>query len=337
MMRAGLTALWSHWRRQPGQLATLILGLALATALWTGVQAINAEARTSYAQAAGALGSVGEELTLPGQAFRQDQYVALARAGWRVSPVIEGWIAADQGRVRLIGLDPLTTPPGSAAANMAIDAPTEFLTGVGQILAAPATAARLSGAPVPVQAVDGLAPGLAFVDIGVAQRLLERPGEVDRLLVHPDQGLGLPDPATIIPGVERARPATAEDMARLTESFHLNLTAFGFLSFAVGLFIVHGAIGLAFEQRRAMFRTLRTLGLPLRRLVLLLVVELLIIAAVAAAFDSGAVKPAQGRGDVRQKGRGNQIHQQNAQSSRNGRDDQEFNDQKQHQPTQRSA
>ena len=39
MWRAGLAALLSHWRRHPGQAATLVLGLALATALWTGVLA----------------------------------------------------------------------------------------------------------------------------------------------------------------------------------------------------------------------------------------------------------------------------------------------------------
>jgi putative ABC transport system permease protein len=39
--------LLSHWKRHPGQLATLLLGLGLATALWSGVQAINEEARQS--------------------------------------------------------------------------------------------------------------------------------------------------------------------------------------------------------------------------------------------------------------------------------------------------
>lgn len=287
MTRMGLAALLSHWQRQPGQLVTLILGLALATALWTGVQAINAEARNSYAKAAGALGAVGEEFTLPGRPFTQADYVALTRSGWRLSPVLEGWIAADRGRVRLIGLDPLTTPPGSAAAGLAIDAPVAFLTGEGQILAAPTTAARLSDAPIPVAANEGLAPGIAFVDIAVAKRLLGRAGEIDRLLLHPEQGLTLPDPAIIVPGLERSAPATADDLARLTDSFHLNLTAFGFLSFAVGLFIVHGAIGLAFEQRRAMFRTLRTLGLPLGRLVRLLVLELTVIALIAATLGIG--------------------------------------------------
>ena len=45
---------------------------------------------------------------------------------------------------------------------------------------------------------------------------------------------------------------------RLTDSFHLNLTAFGLLSFAVGLFIVHGAsdvrvpVGHAYRLRDAL-------------------------------------------------------------------------------------
>ncbi|MGR3433643.1 MAG: FtsX-like permease family protein, partial [Shimia sp.] len=60
-----------------------------------------------------------------------------------------------------------------------------------------------------------------------------------------------------------------------------NLTAFGFLSFAVGLFIVHAAIGLAFEQRRAMFRTLRALGASARQLVVLLAAETAVFAVVA--------------------------------------------------------
>ncbi|MBF6309152.1 FtsX-like permease family protein, partial [Nocardia farcinica] len=68
------------------------------------------------------------------------------------------------------------------------------------------------------------------------------------------------------------------------DSFHLNLTAFGLLSFAVGIFIVHGAIGLAFEQRRGMVRTLRTLGLPLRQLVGLMVLELLVLALIAGGI-----------------------------------------------------
>ena len=38
------------------QLATLLIGLMSATALWSGVQAINGQARSSYDRAANAFG-----------------------------------------------------------------------------------------------------------------------------------------------------------------------------------------------------------------------------------------------------------------------------------------
>jgi putative ABC transport system permease protein len=88
----------------------------------------------------------------------------------------------------------------------------------------------------------------------------------------------------VVPGLQRQAVDPMADTTRLTDSFHLNLTAFGLLSFAVGLFIVQGAIGLAFQQRRPMFRTLRALGLPLRRLVGLLTLELLGLALIAGAI-----------------------------------------------------
>jgi len=56
MTQAILAALLGHWRRNPLQLITLLAGLALGTALWSGVQAINAEARASYDAAAATLG-----------------------------------------------------------------------------------------------------------------------------------------------------------------------------------------------------------------------------------------------------------------------------------------
>ncbi len=73
-------------------------------------------------------------------------------------------------------------------------------------------------------------------------------------------------------------PEEAGDLARLTDSFHLNLTAFGFLAFIVGLFIVHASIGLAFEQRLGMIRTMRAVGVPLRLLMGVLVGEILLLA-----------------------------------------------------------
>ena len=51
-----LAVLLSHWRRHPMQLATLLIGLISATALWSGVQALNQQARNAYDRAAATFG-----------------------------------------------------------------------------------------------------------------------------------------------------------------------------------------------------------------------------------------------------------------------------------------
>jgi putative ABC transport system permease protein len=286
MRRAALSALLSHWRRHPLQLASLLLGLALATALWSGVQAINAEARASYDRAATVLGQDRLEQLVPadGQRFSQDVFVALRRSGWLVSPVLEGrWSRAGRS-VEIYGIDPFTTPrdtlPDAVEQN---GEALGFITPPGLGFAAPETVAELEGAEglPPLRAVEGMVPGLLFTDIGIAQGLLQAEGKLSRLLLADGQPIGRPPLAEIAPQLERRAPQDSPDVAELTGSFHLNLTAFGFLSFAVGLFIVHSAIGLAFEQRRPMFRTLRALGLPLRSLVTLLAAEVMLLALLA--------------------------------------------------------
>jgi putative ABC transport system permease protein len=272
--------LLSHWRRRPVQLAMLLLGLALATALWSAVQAINGEARASYARAAAVLGQDRlEALVQPdGGRIPQSQFIALSRAGWRVSPVLDGERRFGPERLRIIGIDPLTLPPAASQFDVmrADIGLLAFITPPGILVVSRETAERLKGVETPpLRIVDALPPGTALTDIGIAQSLLDAPGEVSRLVLWPEQLAGLPPPETVAPGLIRRAPATDGDLARLTDSFHLNLTAFGLLAFAVGLFIVHSAIGLAFEQRRPVFRTLRSLGVPLRMLVLLLGAELL--------------------------------------------------------------
>lgn len=279
MIQASLSALLSHWWRHPLQLAMLLVGLALATGLWSGVQAINAEARAAYDRAAGVLGQDRLDRIVPtGGPINVEDYAALRRDGWPVSPVLEGRLAG----LRILGVEPLTLPRSAAVPglpDLGSDRLGDFLAG-RLVLVAPETLAR----PAVVKALTGLVPEPApdlppmtvLADIGAAARLLDKAG-VTALLVDPDRALPGPIPA----GLE-LRAATAEDgLARLTDSFHLNLTAFGFLAFAVGIFIVHAAIGLAFEQRRPMFRTLRALGVPARTLGGLVLAEMLAFAVIA--------------------------------------------------------
>ena len=277
MNRAALAALLSHWRRHPFQALTLIVGLALATGLWTGVQAINAQARLSYAEAAASLGGdAGPRLE---GALTLADFATARRAGLKVTPVLE---AALPGGSRLVGIDPFTAPPGpgSAALGEAGDL-TAFLTG-GAVLTASGTDVP-SGLP-PARVVEGLAPGLVLADIAAAQAILGTDRVDAFVLVEPSDGPAL---ARLFPDAALREAPSGGDIARLTDSFHLNLTAFGLLAFAVGLFIVHSAIGLAFEQRRPLLRTLRALGLPARRLTVLLGAELMVLTLLGGALGVG--------------------------------------------------
>ena len=284
MTKAGLQALLSHWRRNPMQLFTLLVGLALATALWSGVQAVNAEARASYDAAAETLGE-GQfaQITSPTGSIPQDDYIRLRRSGWLVSPVVEGRLNG----LRLVGIDALTAPGGLAPVGL-MDGDLTIETLLGGVLFGrqdmldAVGEVGLTKVPRP-----DVAPNMILTDVGTAQNLLSTEGTLSRLIVAPDQPIGQPLLLDIAPDLTLRVPQAGSDVDRLTDSFHLNLTAFGLLSFAVGIFIVHGAIGLAFEQRRPVIRTLRALGFPLGRLVALIAIELLVIALIAGAIGVG--------------------------------------------------
>ncbi|ABD85658.1 ABC transporter permease [Rhodopseudomonas palustris] len=292
-----LAVLLSHWRRHPLQLATLLVGLISATALWSGVQALNQQARVSYDRAASALGGARTATLVgrDGETLAQHIFVDLRRAGWPVSPLVEGRIQIGGRSLRLLGVEPLSLPiEASAAPAIGTSGLQGFLSPPGQALIAPDTLAELkaaagdtpqtnSGATLPpLTPQNELVPGLLVVDIGVAQRLLNMPDKISRLLLG-QRDLGPRAPLASVAGdtLRLVEPDAETDLERLTDSFHLNLTAFGLLSFLVGLFIVNSAIGLAFEQRRPMLRTLRACGVSAFQLNSVLIVELVALALLA--------------------------------------------------------
>ena len=271
-----LRALLSYWWRSPLQLFTFLMGLALATGLWSGVQAINSEARASYDAAAATLGEGQFDQLVPrtGDRIPQSVYVDLRRAGWLVSPVLDVTFKG----VRFVGIDPLTTP-----TQMSFSSDVGFSLEDTDLILGNAKVASVLEGFVDVTIDKSIPPGIAIADIGVVQRLFKR-NDLSRLMVLPEQPIRRPDLVKIAPELVMQPSQQIADVAALTDSFHLNLTAFGFLSFAVGLFIVHSTIGLAFEQRRGMIRTLRSLGVPLSNLLSLIIVEMGLLVLVGAVL-----------------------------------------------------
>ena len=296
LLSLALLALLSHWRRHRVQCFSIFTGLWLATALWTGVQALNSQARSDYARASAVLtGPLQAQLIARnGERFDQALYVQLRRQGWAVSPVLEGRLRlpGEPARsVRLIGIEPLSLPPASSVAGVQVQAfdLQAFVGSPGQAWVGPDTLRQLNTSPgsptrdsegqllPPMVLQPALAPGVIVVDIGHAQTLLNAPGQLSRLLLADTPG---PLPADIARYLELQPRQDDGGLQRLTDSFHLNLTALGLLAFVVGLFIAHAAIGLALEQRRGLIRNLRACGVSLKTLLGALVLELGLFAAL---------------------------------------------------------
>ena len=291
-----LAVLLSHWRRHPMQLATLLIGLISATALWSGVQALNQQARSSYDRAAATFGGARTAMLVArnGATFPQQLFIDLRRAGWPVSPVLEGRVQVGGRSLRLLGIEPVTLPAEVGNAPAVGKAGLQsFVTPPGEALVAPemlgdlnlaegATPQANGGMGLPPLRVQAqLVPGVLVVDIGIAQRLLNMPDQLSRLLIGKSKANRAALESVAGDKLRLIEPDAESDLERLTDSFHLNLTAFGMLSFFVGLFIVNSAIGLAFEQRLPMLRTLRACGVSARLLNTVLLIELVSLALVA--------------------------------------------------------
>ncbi|WP_410055995.1 ABC transporter permease [Pseudomonas sp. Marseille-Q5117] len=299
--RQTLRALLSHWRRHPVQFFSVLTGLWLATSLLTGVEALNSQARDSYARASQMIGGEPQASlsTLNGALFPQLWFIELRRQGWPVSPVLQGRLTLkghEDQRIQVMGIEPVSLPSDSAVAGQAmpIERIVEFFSPPGSTWISPDTMQMLglregdtpqtvNGQTLPpLLAQKDMAPGLLLVDIGAAQRLLDQPEQLSRLLLPKDFHQELP--ASFNDRLQLKSSGEENNLARLTESFHLNLDALGFLSFLVGLFIVHAAIGLALEQRRGLLRTLRACGVSARMLIACLVVELGVLALIGGLF-----------------------------------------------------
>ena len=184
------------------QLATLLIGLISATALWSGVQALNQQARTSYDRAAATFGGTRTAMLVArnGATFRKQLFVDLRRAGWPVSPVLGGRIQIEGRSFRLLGIEPVTLPAevGNARdrqSRSAIlhDAAGRDAGGAGNAsdlkLAEGARPQANGGALLPPLRVQPhLVPGVLVVDIGIAQSLLKMPDQLSRLPDRQDGG-----------------------------------------------------------------------------------------------------------------------------------------------------
>ena len=276
-----------HWLRKPLQFFFLLVGLSLATALWSSIQLLNSQAKNSYESAIKILATNEPEIILPkeNRLIAIESFAMLRKAGWLVTPVLEGNLS-QQSSITIIGLDPFTM----SEANGPLDElfkDTEnlekFVLKKNLAFASKTTAKKVENLSlkVDISVSEKLLPNVLITDIAVAEKILKIKGKATRFeLTAPS-----PNNKEILEelGLRLVTSQSKGDLEQLTKSFHLNLSAFGFLGFVVGLFIVYSTLNLAFEQRKVTYKTLRSIGVPIRIIYASTLSEIIILALIGLA------------------------------------------------------
>jgi putative ABC transport system permease protein len=307
--------------RRPLQTALMILGIALGVAVVIAIDLANSSARTAFSLSTETVVGRATHQIEGGPSGVPDSFYRQLRVEWgyRLSaPVVEGVVVAldlDQQPLRLLGVDPLAEAPfrsylSGAGANLG---------SLAELMAQPNTVAigagladryhlkigdplrvRLNDRLITLTIASVLTPqdaanrraldGLLLADISTAQELLglTQPGSLTRidLILTPDAANAL---ASRLPADLRLAPASEQSstVAQLGAAFQLNLSALSMLALVVGMFLIYNTVMFSVVQRRAVFGTLRTLGVTGPQLFALIEMETLVIAAIGAVLGVG--------------------------------------------------
>jgi len=233
-------ALLSHYRRHPMQLLALAAMIVIATMLWTGVNHLTSQARTSLDQSVQAVAERQQLVRDDGRGLVVDDFVTLRLAGVCVMPWLE--VTPETGN-RLVGIDPLAAHCFGAG------------TGTAQVLNQP-----LDGKP--------------FVDMYAAAGVSARESRLYLLTPEATQATDLPGGYSL--KTFSANPDTGE----LGDSFLLNLEALGVLVLLITALLLRAVYLLGLAQRRDSFALLHRFGVSPEQVQRWLVLEILVLALV---------------------------------------------------------
>lgn len=304
-----------HYFQAPLQAASILIGIVLAVMLFVAVQAINLNAKRSYSDAAEQLSLPAQHFIVPpsGQKHIDSQlYFSLRIAGMSESlAVLEGRVRDETGRrfsVQGSDIVAAVTATMSRGANSS-DSEREQRQGVFLFDGNLPLANMLMGEPIAlvssahfeqlgkpsVLQLDNVETRLLavpddwqlgnrmLVDISFAERLLQKQGKLSYIAVfdasreHFDSWL-----AIIESQAQWIENTQSSDLASLTDSFHLNLTAMSMLAFLVGLFIAYNGVKYSLLKRRRLLVQLQQGGVTSNTVFSALLVELAVMVSLGS-------------------------------------------------------
>ncbi|MGE0453965.1 MAG: FtsX-like permease family protein [Vicinamibacteria bacterium] len=313
LLRTGLRDLG----RRPLHTALMVLGVALGVAVVVAIDLANESASRGFARSTEAVGGrathqvLGGPSGVPLSVYRE---IALARVAPAAPILEESGVSETLGRqgVRLLGVDPLAEGPFRdhvGAGALRTPGFGALFTRDGCLIGA--TAARRHGlrpgSPLRVRVGERVLDvtvlgvlhagspdreagleGLLLFDVGVLQRLLGRGDRLTRIDLVADAAQARRIASGLPPGL-RLAPADeqAETVGQLSSAFQLNLGALSLLALVVGMFLIYNTVTFSVVQRRAVFGTLRALGVTPGQLFALILAETALAATAGTLLGLG--------------------------------------------------
>ncbi|MCA0937342.1 ABC transporter permease [Vibrio alginolyticus] len=306
----------AHYRQALLQAAAILIGIVLAVTLFVAVQAINLNAKRSYAQSTEQLSVQAQNLIIPpaGQRYLPESlYFSLRQQGLSASlPVIEGKVRDEQGRRWSIQGSDLIAALSSryrysgdaddkhdaSLLDSALPLP-ELLAGEPIVMMSQSQYQTVG--KVTFMILDNIKTKVVVLpdewqlgsrmltDIGFAQQLLNKQGLLSYIAVFRTDGDTDRD---TLPKWQSLVSANGQwitnnqttDLGSLTESFHLNLTAMSLLAFVVGLFIAYNGVKYSLLKRNRLLVQIQQAGIAPTIVFAALLVELTILVTIGASL-----------------------------------------------------
>ena len=304
---------WQELRHHPWRNAAAVVAVMLGVALAFAVHLINASALSEFSQAVRATGGEPDlslrhpQGSLPETIFER---VATATGVQAASAVLEISTQAltPQGArsaLRVLGVDALVVArvapalmpqPAADADRLALLSPgSVFLNAAARQRFGVGTLQLQSGAQLHTLTVAGeVAAGgtaLAVMDIGAAQDLFGRQGQLSRIdlrLLPGTDAAALVEQLRATPGwpeaVSVSEPEEAEArMGAMSRAYRVNLTVLALVALFTGAFLVFSVLSLSVAKRAPQFALLAVLGLAERSRLALVLWESLALGLMGSA------------------------------------------------------
>ncbi|MCS0271678.1 ABC transporter permease [Vibrio alginolyticus] len=317
--RLALNLFAAHYRQAPLQAAAILIGIVLAVTLFVAVQAINLNAKRSYAESTEQLSAQAQNVIIPpaGQNYLSESlYFTLRQNGLSAAlPVIEGRVRDEQGRRWSVQGSELIAAISSRSRYSANGKSSENQQNVSLFDSALPLPELLAGKPIvmmsqsqhqnlgeveiltlddiPTQVVvlpdEWQLGSRMLMDIGFAQQLLNKQGQLSYIAVFHSGDKGNKDTQAnwqklIGDQGQWISNNQSTDLGSLTDSFHLNLTAMSLLAFLVGLFIAYNGVKYSLLKRNRLLVQIQQAGVAPSIVFSALLVELTLLVTIGASL-----------------------------------------------------